>query len=145
MRTIEQVMSHLEPVTESGCLIWSKCIQFGYGIVTFNGKQQKVHRVMYEHFVGKVPEGLVLDHLCRVRCCANTHHLEVVTVRENILRGIGSAANHFKKTHCLHGHPFSGENLYLRPDKTRICRICNTRNDRTSKSMKRLKRLLDHS
>ncbi len=69
-----------------------------------------------------IPEGMQLDHLCRVRCCINPDHLEVVTQRENILRGNGTAAVHAKKTHCPQGHEYS----YRDKRGRRVCRICQT-------------------
>jgi hypothetical protein len=47
-----------------------------------------VHRDVYEQLVGPIPEGLVLDHLCRNRSCCNPAHLEPVTTAENVRRGL---------------------------------------------------------
>lgn len=60
---------------------------FGYGRVSFNRKSVVAHRVTYEHFVGVVPYGLELDHLCDNPPCCNPDHLEEVTHQENIQRG----------------------------------------------------------
>lgn len=79
----------------------------------------------HELHKGPIPEGLVIDHLCRNRGCVNPDHLEAVTQRENILRGEGLAAANARKTHCPKGHPYSGENLYVVPSSgRRQCRIC---------------------
>ena len=59
----------------------------GYGIVTICGKKYYTHRVAYEELVGPIPDGLVLDHLCRNRRCCNPEHLEPVTDGENTRRG----------------------------------------------------------
>lgn len=101
----------------------------GYGLIWNNTLQkfEKAHRVMYETFNGKIAEGLVLDHLCRIRQCINPEHLEPVTNRENILRGEGIAAKNIKKTYCKHGHLLEN-NVYIFRT-SRICRTCqNTRN-----------------
>lgn len=45
------------------------------------------HRLIYTMLIGEIPEGMVLDHLCRNRRCVNPHHLEPVTVKENTHRG----------------------------------------------------------
>ncbi|WP_414654556.1 HNH endonuclease signature motif containing protein [Intrasporangium sp.] len=68
--------------------------------------------------MGPIPEGLVLDHLCRNRACCNPAHLEPVTIRENILRG--EPAN---RTHCPHGHAYTPENTRI-DNNMRSCRTC---------------------
>lgn len=75
----------------SGCWQWTGAIlDTGYGVLTEGGKNGKVfraHRVAYELFIGPIPEGLVLDHLCHNRWCVNPEHLEAVTNHVNVLRG----------------------------------------------------------
>lgn len=44
------------------------------------------HRVAYELWVGPIPEGMELDHRCKVRACINPAHLEPVTHAENMRR-----------------------------------------------------------
>jgi hypothetical protein len=70
------------------------------------------HRISYELTKGRIPKGLVLDHLCRNRHCVNPDHLEIVTVGENVKRGIGFAFTNSIKTHCKHGHGFTEDNIY---------------------------------
>lgn len=103
----------------------------GYGRVSFWDTERKkvtgipVHRVMYEALVGEIPAGLVIDHLCRVRCCINPSHLEPVTHQTNILRGVGLPAQNAVKTHCSRGHELTPENMYLiRNGKNRNCKTC---------------------
>lgn len=59
----------------------------GYGRVYLKGQEPVAHRAVYECLVGPIPEGLVLDHLCRRRNCVAPLHLEPVTIQENTLRG----------------------------------------------------------
>lgn len=66
----------------------------GYAKIRVNGRCQVAHKALYEEVVGPVPDGLLLDHKCRVRSCVNPKHLEPVTPRTNTLRG---AAILFKK------------------------------------------------
>ncbi len=72
----------------SGCWLWlGEYNRNGYGRVKFAGRKLMAHRVIYELVVDQIPDGLVLDHICRNRCCVNPDHLEEVTIRENTLRG----------------------------------------------------------
>lgn len=119
-------------LTPNGCIEWTGGLNgSGYGqfsdLRTSNRKEGKVyaHRWSYEYFIGPIPDGLHLDHLCRNRKCVNPTHLEPVTAKENILRGVGTSALHAVKTHCPAGHPYSGENLYIHPARGyRVCRAC---------------------
>ena len=75
--------------TENGCWIYTGGLtRLGYGQVRSKGRMRSTHQVMFEHFVGPVPDGKELDHLCRTRPCCRPDHLEPVTHRENCLRGI---------------------------------------------------------
>jgi hypothetical protein len=83
------------------------------------------HRYAYEISVGPIPEGLTIDHLCRVRACVNPAHLEAVTQWENTMRAPETlGAINAAKTECLRGHPFSDENTYYSRDGRRHCREC---------------------
>lgn len=81
------------------------------------------HKWAYESIVGPVPEGMELDHLCRNRACVNPAHLEAVSRRVNQLRGLSISAKNARKTHCVHGHPLTGENVYEWRG-SRYCRAC---------------------
>lgn len=102
-----------------------------------SGRGLRAHRVVYEQVVGPIPDGLVLDHLCRVRCCCNPDHLEPVTHIENIMRGAGTGAANAVKTHCKNGHEFTVENTYERPTGGRACRTCTNNNQRKYTERKR--------
>ena len=80
--------------TES-CWLWTGAkTAEGYGEIKIDRRMHYTHRWAYEFCVGPIPEGLTIDHLCRVRHCMNPDHLEVVTRKENILRGESPAAQH---------------------------------------------------
>lgn len=99
----------------------------GYGWTHFNGRKESVHRTAYMILVGEVPDGLFLDHLCRNRACFNPAHLEPVTCRENLLRGVGASGMNARKTHCKHGHEFDEANTWFEKTGHRHCRACNRR------------------
>jgi len=140
-RSIEDVFRKLIPIPESGCWIWEGCTARGYGVsFKFNGTT-RVHKIIYEWTHGPVPEGKVLDHLCRVRCCANPDHLEVVTAVENTLRGSGITAINKQKRHCKHGHELTNENVRL-VKGGRSCKQCERDKYPTSNKRRREMRLL---
>lgn len=100
----------------------------GYGHVGIHGKHVPVHRAFYEFYIGEVPPGLELDHLCRRRNCVNPWHMEPVTRTVNMQRAIGVGQydrSHLKATHCTAGHELTAENVYVSGKyKKRRCRIC---------------------
>jgi len=110
------------------CWTWTgHLLPNGYGYFWLDGAKDYVHRVSYRQFVGPIPEGLTIDHLCRNRACCNPTHLDPVTQRENNLRSAGFAAIKARQTHCIHGHPFDEVNTYIAPNGTRKCMTCRRR------------------
>ena len=110
---------------ENDCMLWRGCeVGCGYGEIQHLGERYRAHRFSYTLLVGPIPEGLVVDHLCRNRRCVNPEHLEPVTAAENFRRGVGPAAINGRKTECPQGHPLSGENVYRDPKGKRRCRTC---------------------
>lgn len=84
----------------NGCWLWVGCkCPKGYGVVNLNNKAYRSHRVAYEYWMEKeIPRDKVINHLCSVRNCVNPHHLEVVTQRENVRKGLTKGPkNHFAK------------------------------------------------
>lgn len=84
---VECLNRHIRHVDGSDCWFWAGTIRGGYGRIRVDGVTKEAHRVSYEHHVGPISYGLVIDHLCRNRSCINPDHLEQVTVAENIRRG----------------------------------------------------------
>lgn len=122
----DRILASIE-IDDNECWIWQKFIRpNGYGeIGAGKGRSNYAHRVAYEEWVGPIPEGLQIDHLCRVRSCCNPEHLEPVTGKVNVLRSESFAAIYAKATHCTQGHEFTPENTYIRPGRGgRDCREC---------------------
>lgn len=119
------------PEPNSGCWLWlTSATRHGYGEFWDGIRVRRAHRWAYEHFIAPVPAELVLDHKCRVPCCVNPAHLEPVTQRVNVLRGMAPAAIQAKRTHCIHGHELLGENLYIKPNGARQCVPCRRLTDK---------------
>lgn len=130
----EEIKSRFErkAVRGENCWDWvgSKDV-YGYGYVSYFFKKLKAHRVSYEIYKGEIPQGLVLDHLCRNRSCVNPDHVEPVTIGENVRRG------YHLGDECLHGHKMTTENTGLRKayGKTYpFCKECRKRTKRKKRS-----------
>ena len=122
-----------------GCWNWVGGISRhpgGYPVLQVNHTPVRAHRISWELVNGPIPDGLVVDHLCRNTRCVNPAHLEPVTFRENVLRGIGITASESRQTHCKRGHPLSGQNLVVRRDG-RECRVCKNMHSRASMRRRR--------
>ena len=87
-----------------GCWLWTASVDAaGYARIGIgNNKYRRAHRAYYELVKNTVPQGLVLDHLCKQRSCVNPDHLEAVTQKENVRRG--KLVKHI----CKHGNPMNG-------------------------------------
>jgi len=126
---IERFLDKLCPEPNSGCWLWTGCTNgSGYGHFWYQSRMMAAHRFSYAHYRGAIPDGMLLDHLCRVRCCVNPWHLEVVAHQENCARGESAKATKMRKaaqTHCKNGHPLSGDNLAFDWRGHRRCKTCH--------------------
>ena len=135
-RLPQRFWDKVTPCPMSGCWLWvagwtgaqkapSTC-RGDYGVFRWHGDVVNTHILSYEVFVGVVPDGMQVDHKCRVRCCCRPDHLEAVTQRVNVLRGVGASAVHARKVTCPKGHPY--DSVRVRRDGT-VCRFCWTCRD----------------
>lgn len=119
------------------CWPWPKVTPYGYGAVYYRGRNTLAHRMAYELFVGPIPAGMTVDHLCHDpnkcdldtkcphRLCCNPLHLEAVPQSVNNHRGNTWSGRNFRKTHCKYGHPFTSDNVILyRNGRHRACLKC---------------------
>lgn len=113
----------------NGCWLWlAHKTPKGYG--QFGDERLRVtraHRWAYRTFVGDIPKGRVLDHLCQNPSCVNPEHLEPVTPRENAYRSkvwMNGYRYQKAKTHCPQGHPYDEVNTITDKDGHRACRTC---------------------
>jgi hypothetical protein len=138
---LERFHKKYEVDPDTGCWVWTGAKSHGgYGKLCAGGvgNYMGAHRWAYIHLVGPIPDGLHLDHLCRNPPCVNPAHLEPVTCRENLLRGVGPSAQHAAKTHCPQGHAYDEANTYVKPRTgIRVCRACNRQRDRERASRRR--------
>lgn len=141
-RLPERFWSNVSVNEETGCWEWRSPVRSdGYGVfgLKVNGVQRtrRAHRIAYEALVGPIPDGLDLDHLCRVRNCCNPSHLEPVTRKENLRRGLVAETQrkrHAAVTHCPRGHEYTAENtrIYVaQGHPSRACRSCDRERART--------------
>lgn len=128
--TIDRFWKHVCPEPNSGCWLWVDGLSgLGYATIAvgsrYDGTENKIlaHIFAYTYYIGPVPPGLELDHKCRIPSCCNPDHLEPVTHRINLLRGVGPSAMRARQTHCIHGHPFDKANTRI-VKHGRQCREC---------------------
>lgn len=125
----DRLLQRMRVDKKTNCWMWQKYISpDGYARTCYQRFFPNVtgaHRISYSLFRGPIPEGMVIDHLCRTRSCINPDHMEVVTAIENNRRGIYPTHTHRngRKTHCKRGHPFNKKNTIM-VQGSRQCRAC---------------------
>ena len=133
-RLPDQFWSKVMPEPMSGCWLWVGCVSDrGYGMIRIARRATYAHRLARQAATGEAGVGIVVDHLCRVRCCVNPAHLEFVTCRENTLRGASTWAVAARAGGCLLGHQMT-----TMTTGRRQCRTCKAVRDRRFRATKRI-------
>lgn len=127
--------------SDSGCWLWhSSKNRLGYGEFLISGKVRSAHRVAYELWLGPIPVGLDIDHLCNVRNCVNPNHLRACTRSENVMAPHSNClpVQRLRMTHCKRGHEFTPENTIRDArNNARACRECGRKRWREYAKRKR--------
>lgn len=130
-KTIEQrFWSRVDKNSKNGCWLWQGVKSGGYGYMRYykDGRRKSCHLVSLIIHGIKVPKGKEVDHSCRNKSCVNPSHLEVVTHKENILRGTSIPARNSKKICCMHGHELTLDNIFSSKRGDRQCKKCRSNN-----------------
>ena len=125
IQRLSEILSRVEK-DDNGCWRYTgRLSQNGYARFSVNNREVFGHRVTYA-IAYKEPVQM-LDHICEVKSCINPKHLREVTSRENSLYSKKTLAySNLVKSHCPSGHPYSGDNVYIRPGKGhRTCKTCH--------------------
>ncbi len=133
--------SHVEDTGyETTCLVENTGWKSGaYGrAYLFDGSRPQAHVFIYELLVGPVPEGHDVHHLCGIAPCWRKEHLKTVPVAEHRRMSSGFAGDNARKTHCPQNHPYDGDNLYINPNGSRVCRECVRQSMRRYRARKRV-------
>lgn len=129
-------------ILDNGCWLFTGSVsRNGYGWSSLFGKTVMAHRASYLLYVGDIPKGMHLHHICALKLCVNPAHLQVVAPRAHIveLSPAAPAFANFRKTHCKYGHPFTLDNTLIFHRKgskheMRVCRACKRLASRTRRA-----------
>ena len=116
MDTKKRIERKSHRLPHDGCHLWKTPHKTnGYALMKVQGKHWRVHRLAYTLAFGEIPDGLQVDHLCRVRHCVNPLHLEAVTGSVNTERGMRAAEITLLAGECARGHDLSETGVYVWP------------------------------
>lgn len=134
---MEKFLGKVKKGLPNECWPWEGTTNNGYGQVTMPGRQVAAHRLSYQAWIGPIPEGLDIHHVCHNKLCVNPAHLEALPHKDHTRQHLTNPlTQNFLKTHCLRGHELSGYNVYV-INGSRNCRECNNRRNRESYARKK--------
>jgi HNH endonuclease len=114
-------------VQANGCWVWTGTrLRSGYGVIHWEGKNWKAHRLIWTLLKGPIPEGMCCLHHCDNPPCVNVEKCLFLGTDKDNHQDKAAKGRHWqqKKTHCPKGHPYTPENTYIPPSGGRKCRIC---------------------
>jgi hypothetical protein len=125
-KTVDRFMSKIKFFNHDGCWEWhGKKFKNGYSQFSYKNIKYYGHRFSYMISKGEIPKGMDICHSCDVRHCVNPDHLWVGTRKQNMMDCVAKKRDkESRKTHCKHGHPFSGENLRIYTYNNKPRRYC---------------------
>lgn len=144
---LHRFWDRVDVTSPSECWLWTGAKnRGGYGQLSYRTPRGNgtlfAHRFAYEATIGLIPQGLQIDHLCRVRACVNPSHLEPVTAHENLRRSTVWDWERCK-THCPKGHPYDEANTVMHHG-SRECRTCKNINQKRTR-LERMQQLKENS
>lgn len=122
----QRFFARVHAENDHGCWIWNGGLYGEYGKFTAHGIDTLAHRWSYEFLRAEIPDGLVIDHLCRNPPCVNPWHLEPVTRKVNSLRGEAPMIVAARLNVCARGHSLA-DALVVKTGRQagrRNCRTC---------------------
>lgn len=130
MEVLARFMSKVSVDHDSECWFWTGTrVGRGraYGQIRVGGVALYAHRLSHELFLGPIPQGMHVDHLCRNKICVNPDHLEAVTPKENTRRALpyfNPGQHWLDATHCPRGHERTDETTLAYGRAVRACLLC---------------------
>lgn len=95
LSTFERYKTHVRR-DDNGYWVWiAHTNDKGYGKFYVDGKTVRAHRYVYEYYFGPVPDGMEIDHCCRIPNCVDIRCLDAITHADNIYRKTLSAEDHW--------------------------------------------------
>lgn len=139
MTALMVVANHIV-IDDSGCWLWTGATSRGYGELTYQGKNQRAHRFVFERLVENINDGLWVLHHCDNKLCVNPIHLYQGTPidnRSDMLERERWSHPWAKRTSCTKGHEYGSNGFYVAKDGSRVCKTCDMLRQRVNRLAKK--------